>query len=188
MTDIPKILIVGYLRSGKTEVSNYLRSKYGFQQFDFGNKLKYYADQVFSLTPKPSGKPRALYQQFGEKCREIDPLIWVRHAEFSVKIALDMRSTRGIVIGDGRQPHEVEWARENDFIVVRVTAPEDLRLERAKQAGDVFSHADLIHDTEQHVDSFAVDYEIHNDGTIDELRAQVDAIITDMLAKRGSVN
>lgn len=173
--NIPKLLIVGKLRAGKSEVANHLRFVHGFEEIAFGSMLKYHADRIFPHSG--NGKPRALYQQFGELCRQIDPLVWVKHAEFSLNMALDSRATVGVVISDGRQPHEIEWARANGFVIVRVSAPDELRLARAKATGDNFTEVDLTHDTEQHVDGFAVDFEIVNDGSLAELEAKVDEVV-----------
>jgi len=177
--NVPKIIIVGKMRSGKSPVSDRLRLDYGFTELAFGAALKYYAHRVFAYSNViGEGKPRALYQQFGELCREIDPLVWVKHVDAAYKQVLDSKSTKGIVVSDGRQPHEYEWARANGFTVVRVTAPDELRLERARKAGDDFTEADLAHDTEQWVDKFDVDFEIVNDGKLDDLCAKVDDVMS----------
>lgn len=176
--NVPKILIVGKMRSGKSTVADRLRLDYGFTELAFGDALKYYAQRVFAYSNViGEGKPRALYQQFGEMCREIDPLVWVKHADAAYKQVLGSKSTKGIVVSDGRQPHEYEWARANGFTIVRVTAPDELRLERARKAGDNFTEADLAHNTEQWVDKFDVDFEIMNDGKLDDLCAKVDDVM-----------
>ncbi|MED3649972.1 AAA family ATPase [Heyndrickxia sporothermodurans] len=190
--NVPKILIVGKIRAGKSSVTDHLRFEHGFDEIAFGSMLKYYAHKVFTHSDvvgggdKPARKPRALYQQFGELCRQIDPMVWIQHAEFELGMKLDSRATKGVVISDGRQPHELDWARANGFTIVRVTAPDELRVARAKEAGDQFDAKDLAHDTEQHVAGFAVDYEIVNDGTIDELYAKVDALMSEI--RGGDVN
>ncbi|MFE5278591.1 hypothetical protein ACFQ9F_30120, partial [Bacillus cereus] len=84
-------------------------------------------------------KPRALYQQFGQLMRQIDGDVWVKHVERKVEGIVDYRSTHdhhiGVVITDLRQPNEYEWARRNGFTIIRVTAPDDVRRQRAEQAG-----------------------------------------------------
>src|SRR5699024_6716668 len=123
----------------------YLRREHDFDIVSFGSSLKHYADRLFVYSDVyPNAfderefryrKPRRLYQDFGEKMRELDPCIWVKHVEASVEILEDIRSTSGIVIDDLRQPNEYEWARANGFIIIRVEASESLRLKRAEQAG-----------------------------------------------------
>lgn len=178
MTDVLKIALTGKLRSGKDVIADRLFTEHGFElPISFGSSLKYYADKIFDVS-EGYAKPRKLYQQFGQLCRTIDEDVWVKHAEFSVKQALDRRSTTGIVISDLRQPNEYDWCKRNGFVIVRVTAPDEIRLERARQAGDIFDADDLAHETESYVDSFEVDAEIANDGTLDELYAQVDEFIS----------
>ncbi|AXN39832.1 deoxynucleotide monophosphate kinase family protein [Peribacillus butanolivorans] len=179
MTDVPKIIIVGRLRSGKTVVADYIRYQHGFTEIAFGSMLKYFAAQVFahSEVTKGVGKNRQLLQSFGQSCRSVDENVWLQHAEFSYNLAMDSRATKGIVISDGRQPNEIAWAKSQGFAVVRITAPEDVRLARAVAEGDDFKPADLTHETESFVDTFGTDYEIVNDGTLDDLYAQVDEVI-----------
>jgi len=180
MTDVFKLAITGKFRSGKDAVADRLFSEHGFElPIAFGSPLKYYADKIYAHTPRDSsGKQRRMYQIFGQAARAFDEDVWVRHAEYSVNMALNSRSTTGIVISDLRQPNEYEWCKRNGFVIVRVTAPEEIRLERAKEAGDIFEADDLAHETEQYVDSFEVDYEIINNGTLFELYAKVDEFIS----------
>lgn len=178
MTDVLKIALTGKMRSGKDEVARRLMYEHGFEfPIGFGDMLKFYADKVYCHTVNTEAKQRRMYQVFGQACREYDPDVWIRHVEFSVNKALDKRSTRGIVISDLRQPNEYDWCKRNGFVIVRVTAPDEIRLERAKQAGDIFEADDLAHETESYVDSFEVDYEIVNDGSLDELYAKVDELV-----------
>lgn len=175
---IPKIMIVGKLRSGKSEIAKILRGRYGYHEVSFGQSLKYYAHKIFAEEFFANGKPRALYQQFGQLCRDIDSDVWIRHAESFVKLYEDRRSTEGIVISDGRQPDEIAWARDNGFTIVRVTASDEVRVARAERNGDVFTYEDLTHPTEQSIDSFAVDYEMTNNGDYSTLVAQVKCLVT----------
>jgi dephospho-CoA kinase len=176
-----KIALSGRLRSGKDTIANHLYIKHGFTTVSFGDALKKNAHATFPWVGEFS-KPRALYQQFGQLMRQIDSDVWIKHAERAVKGAIDFNVNTGadkvgVVITDLRQPNEYEWARANGFTLIRVTAPDEDRIARAKIAGDDFNEADLEHETESHIDGFAVDYEIHNDGSVDDLKAQVDAIL-----------
>jgi dephospho-CoA kinase len=185
---IVKIALTGKLRAGKDVCSNHLYIKYGFNRIAFGEALKKEAHAVFPWISQ-SSKPRALYQQFGQLMREIDPDVWVKHAERAVKGAIDFRVNTGaervgIVLTDVRQANEVAWCRENGFTLIRVTAPDEVRIARAIEAGDDFTMHDLAHETELAIDGFAVDYEIVNDGSVDDLKAQVDAIVADIKEAR----
>jgi dephospho-CoA kinase len=178
---VVKIALTGKLRSGKDTAARHLYIKYGFSTVAFGDALKKNAHAVFPWVSEFS-KPRALYQKYGQLMRQIEPDVWVKHAEQAVKGAIDFNvgigaEKVGVVITDLRQPNEYEWARANGYTIIRVTAPDEDRLWRANLAGDDFTEADLEHETESHIDGFAVDCEIHNDGSIDDLQAQVDKII-----------
>jgi dephospho-CoA kinase len=179
--DVIKIALTGKLRSGKDTAANHLYIKHGFSTVAFGDALKKNAHAVFPWVSEFS-KPRALYQQFGQLMRQIDPDVWIKHAEQAVKGAIDYNVNTGaekvgVVITDLRQPNEFEWARNNGFTIIRVTALDEDRLWRAKLAGDDFNEADLEHETESHIDGFECDFEIHNDGSVDELKAQIDLML-----------
>src|SRR5690625_4402149 len=184
MSNDTKIDILGKLRSGKSTISNHLVSAHGFTPVSFGGALKLYAEKMFKHSnvyksepitrPDPFGgvetisyrKPRRLFQDFGEKMRELDPNIWIDHVAERIRLieleAAAKSEQARIIIDDLRQPNEYEWARANGFTIVRISADEGTRLERAKQAGDDFDIKDLRHVTEQYVDDFEVDFEIDN--------------------------
>src|SRR5699024_12260757 len=126
-------------------------------------------------------KQRPRYQIFGQLMRQIDPDVWIRQVERSMYVWENMRDVKGIVVSDARQPNEIEWARNNGFTIIRVTADDETRLQRAQEAGDNFTMEELGHETEQHIDSFSVDYDVINDGTVDELRRKMDAIVSKLL-------
>jgi dephospho-CoA kinase len=176
-----KIALTGKLRSGKDTVANHLYIRHSFNRVAFGDALKKNAHAVFPWIYEWN-KPRALYQQFGQLMREIDPEVWIKHAERAVQGAIDFRVNTGaeqigVVITDLRQPNEYEWARANGFTIIRITAPDEDRIARAIAAGDDFSVHNLTHETELAIDGFAVDAEVINDGTVDELKAQIDEIM-----------
>jgi dephospho-CoA kinase len=178
---VVKIALTGKLRAGKDELARHLYIRHGFDRVAFGDALKKNAHATFPWVSEFS-KPRALYQSYGQLMRQIDPDVWIKHAERAVKGAIDFRVNTGaeqigVVITDLRQPNEYEWARNNGYTIIRVTAPDEDRIARAKIAGDDFNEADLEHETESHIDSFDCDYEIHNYGSIDDLKAQIDTIL-----------
>jgi dephospho-CoA kinase len=183
---VVKIALTGKLRAGKDEVAQHLYIRHGFDRVAFGDALKRNAHAVFPWISDGT-KPRALYQTYGQLMREIDPGVWVKHAEQAVKGAIDFRVNTGaerigIVLTDVRQQNEVDWCRSNGFTLIRVTAPDEVRIARAIAAGDDFSVHDLCHETELSIDKFDVDFEVINDGTVDELKAQIDAIMAQLNA------
>jgi dephospho-CoA kinase len=178
-----KVALTGKMRSGKDTVAVHLFILRGFSRVAFGDALKRNAHAAFPWVPN-TPKPRSLYQKFGQIMRqEFDEDIWIKHTELSVRAAIDYRvniigaEQVGVVITDLRQPNEYEWARANGFTIIRVTAPDEDRIARAIAAGDDFTVHGLTHETELAIDGFAVDYEIVNDGSVDDLKAQVDEIM-----------
>ncbi|MFZ7945684.1 AAA family ATPase [Neobacillus sp. 19] len=181
---VVKLALTGKLRAGKDELANHLYIRHGFDRVAFGDALKRNAHAVFPWISEFS-KPRALYQSFGQIMRQIDEDVWIKHAERAVNGKIDFRvsvgSERiGVVITDLRQPNEYEWARANGFTIIRVTAPDELRIARATAAGDDFTEADLAHETELAIDGFDVDYTVVNDGTVDDLKRRVDEIMEEI--------
>lgn len=182
MTEFPHIALTGKFRSGKDTVADYLIEKYGYAKFAFGDELKRYVHELFDVNP--STKPRELYQWFGQTMRKHDPDIWVRKCfeKIDKKKKTANVSVR-VVISDLRQPNEYERCRAEGYVIIRVNCPEDIRIERARAAGDDFTEDDLNHETEQYVDLYAVDYDIYNVGDLTELYSQIDAIMLDLAKK-----
>ncbi|PFS24366.1 hypothetical protein COK46_01765 [Bacillus thuringiensis] len=180
-----KIAITGKARSGKTELSHYAWMLYGFKEFDFSAVLKDEFHRLFPHVPRDP-KPRAYYQKFGQWLREIDPDIWVKMTmgnvhKYCFEDSLNKVNHKPKVLVNGvRQPNEYQQLREEGFIIIRVNASDDLRIGRAHSAGDVFTEADLTHETESHIDTFGVDYEINNDWNLIQMYDQFDEIMKDI--------
>ncbi|MDP1457940.1 hypothetical protein Q8G37_15955 [Bacillus wiedmannii] len=180
-----KIAITGKARSGKTESSHYAWMLYGFKEFDFSAVLKGEFHRLFPHIPRDP-KPRAYYQKFGQWLREIDSDIWVKMTmekvhEYCFEDALNKVNHKSKVLVNGvRQPNEYQRLRDEGFTIIRVNASDDLRISRAKEAGDVFTEADLDHETESHIGTFEVDYEINNNGELIQVYDQLDAIMKDI--------
>src|SRR5699024_6781919 len=174
-----RIVLTGKLRSGKSEAANQLWYKHGFKELAFGDELRRIADEVFDGTEAEEHASEPIYrgdtdirflsdddiggygqagrgqQIFGQVMRQIEPDVWIRQVEQSMHVWENMRDVKGIVVSDARQPNEIEWARNNGFTIIRVTADDETRLQRAQEAGDNFTMEDLGHETEQHIDSFS---------------------------------
>jgi dephospho-CoA kinase len=182
---IRKIAICGRARSGKDTVANYLEETYAFTKFAFADDMKQLLHKLFPhISDQP--KPRRAYQVFGEGLRNLDlpgaDHVWIDACMRKVNAHLWWHSevdNRGanVVITDLRMQLELDYLRANGFTLIRVTAPDEDRIWRAKLSGDDFNEADLEHETESHIDGFAVDYTIENSGTIDDLKRKVDEIM-----------
>ena len=82
-----------------------------------------------------------------------------------------------IVVTDVRQPNEATELRKLGFTIIKVVAPEHIRLERILAAKDNFNEEELHHETELNVDRCVYDYCITNDGTLEELYREGDVVL-----------
>ncbi|SDW23218.1 hypothetical protein [Paenibacillus sp. PDC88] len=187
---LPNIGLIGKLRSGKSAAGDYLASKYGYTQFAFGDELKRYYHELFGET---DAKPREGYQWFGQTMRERDPDIWLRKCLTNVDwYAMDRAAYNAYlrvhaphfpvipfraVISDVRQLNEAWRLQSEGYVLIRVEAPDAIRIDRAVKSGDRFDYADLMHGTETELDDWPADYTIANDCSLDELYAKVDAVV-----------
>jgi dephospho-CoA kinase len=192
--NVKKLAICGELRAGKSLLTGMLVNKYRFQPFAFGDALKRQAHAAFPWIPR-NPKPRALYQSFGQAVRglpvEAAADVWIDHCMRDIDDFIKRARAQTyadpstlqqprVVVSDLRQPNEYAALRAEGFTIIRVTAPLELRLQRAREAGDEFTEADAKHDTETHVSGFDVDYELTNDGAVSDLEAKVDAIMREL--------
>lgn len=179
--DAIKIGLCGYARSGKDTVDKYLCEHYGFVRFAFGDELKRYTHELFEVE---DGKPRELYQWFGQTMRQRDPDIWVRKMFESIeRYGHEWKLPFNVVVSDLRQPNEYERLKAEGFVFIRVNANTGARLGRMAAEGDSFNVEDLTHETERHIDLFPVNYDIYNDGGFTGLYYQIDYVMADILSK-----
>lgn len=196
MTTLPNIGLIGKLRAGKDEAARYLAENHGYTRFAFGDELKRYAHELFG-EPAPGTKPRELYQWFGQTMRERDPDVWVRKCLESVSRKEEQmgayyamawnewsRVPFRAVITDCRQPNEYEALKSAGYTLIRVEAPDGVRIQRAVESGDTFNLRDLMHGTETALDGYAADFTIHNDKGLPELYAKIDEIIAELTLGR----
>src|SRR5690625_1222040 len=96
--NISRIALAGKMRAGKSTISNYLTEIHGYKRLAFGDALKHYAHEIFG---ESDIKRRRLYQKFGQKIREIDQDIWIKHVEKRMN-EWESVTDYGIVIDDLR--------------------------------------------------------------------------------------
>lgn len=181
-----KLALCGKMRSGKDSVADYLAHQYGFARFAFGDGIRKVCRELFPDQFRDNKKPRALLQGVGQAMRAFDEDVWVRQCLAKIaeihKYERRFRLTPcDIVITDLRQPNEYARLRTEGFVIIRVNASEETRIQRMKAAGDAYTDEDLTHETEQYVDTFAVDYELYNDGKLTDLYEQIDVMMREVL-------
>lgn len=176
-----KIALVGKMRSGKNTVGDYLVSNYGFNEFAFGTGIGEVIKTYFPEELK-KGKPRHFYQHIGQSMRELDKDVWVKYLlnsinEFQYSYTRNFDKEANIVITDSRQYNEVAALRREGYLIVKVVADEEKRINRIIDSGDNFDINMLFHDTELQVDTVVADIEIHNNGTLEELYKASDWLV-----------
>lgn len=186
-----KIALTGRMRSGKDSVADHLTQQHGFARFAFGDGIRKVCRELFPERFGNDRKPRALLQGVGQAMRALDPDVWVNATMRDIREHWHYAPYNGesedIVITDLRQPNEYARLRAEGFVIIRVTCGEAIRRQRMHYAGDTFDERDLTHETELHADGFAVDYEIENNGSLAELHAKVDAVMSEIMAKGSDV-
>ena len=188
-----KIAICGRIRSGKTTVGNHLVDKHEMTAFAFADKLK---DEFHAKYPGAARVPKPVsgYQTYGQEKRETEyPEIWIDKCLAEVDRIRTAATNYNItgsenpfmpLVTDLRQPNEYKRLLEEGYIIIRVSAPLEVRKERAAAKGDNISDKNFEFDTENHVDTFDVDYDIVNDGTLAELLWEVDMVMLAIHEKR----
>lgn len=177
------IAILGKMGSGKDVIGEYLIRKYGFTRYAFADNVKLIAEVWFpSLYGNGKEKPRKLLQDVGTKFREIDKNVWINAMFDDIDSRGKMDASLGyksedIIITDCRMPNEYEALKKRGFNFIRIDVDEETRIQRLRDRGDLFTEDSLLHDTEQHYDSFEYDYYVFNQGSKELAYEQIDRIM-----------
>lgn len=179
------VAFVGGVRSGKSTASQVLVEEFGYAPtLSFGSKLKEVALEAFKHLPISQGaKPVTLYQKVGQSLRAIDEDVWVSHVADKFNQIKEYTDVTGVVIDDLRQPNEYQWARDNGFIIIRIVVPEEVRVKRAEELGEVLTEDNLNYETESYYSNFKVDAEIINEGSEAEFRQAVVSTYTKLIVQ-----
>lgn len=181
--------LVGFIGSGKGTVRDILVREHGYHGFAFADALKDAVAQIFvwprgllegdsnasrafreRVDPWWSHKlgyevtPRLILQKMGtEACRHgIADNIWIAALEKRI------RGYHDVVISDVRFPNEIDFVRSAGGIIVRVKRGEDPPEE----------HLATLHVSETAWRDHKVDYEIENNGTMQQLKEKTKLILT----------
>lgn len=179
------IVLTGLIASGKDVTKKYIESKYGAKSLKFSQIMRDILTRLHLENSRENmmGLSRILREYFGE-----DLLARV--------ITEDAKRTDGqIVILDGaRRPADIVYAEKLDnFILISVDAKPEVRFERAKarneNAGDAektFEQflADHQKETEIRIPDLMskAKYKLNNDGGLDDLKKQIDDVMSKILA------
>lgn len=181
-----KIAIAGEFRSGKSTVADYLDSKYGMLQFAFADELKRDFHFTYGHVPR-TPKPRKGYQLYGQLMRHLfGEDYWVNKCFKKIDDVRFVATNYNItgrevkfspVITDLRQENELERCRQEGYFIIKVVAPEEVRIKRAEEAGDAFSLEEMNHETETYVKEMYADYTIVNKGSLEQLYGAIDVVM-----------
>lgn len=156
---LPILGLSGFAGAGKDEVAKILVERHGFTRVAFADPLKDVASAL-GWDGKKNDKGRKFLQDLGVGVRDhLDYEAWVRAAEEQIEEILGP-----VVISDVRFPNEVFMVRRRGGTLVRVERPE---------TGAVNDHV-----SEHAVTAQDCDYQLSNDGTLDDLPARVEQMLS----------
>jgi len=118
-----KIAIVGRMCSGKTSLSNYIKTLYPtIHQISFATKLKEIAVQLFDMKEKD----RCLLQQIGAKMREIDENVFI------TSTLRECNKYKNIIIDDVRFENEVAVLYSQGWVLIKLNISDSLQETRIR--------------------------------------------------------
>jgi len=203
--------VCGFIGSGKDTVADYLTNFHGFRRESFANALKDAVAHVFGwdrtmlegrtkqarewreqVDPwwserlnMPNLTPRWVLQYWGtEVCRKaFHDDIWIAALENKLRT-----STDDVVISDCRFPNEIKSIKDAGGVVIRVhrgAEPAWYDCAVAVNAGDTYQQRYLaryaVHASETAWVGTHFDAVLDNNGSIDDLFAQVKNLVEDRL-------
>lgn len=172
------ILISGKARNGKDTVAKMLKDnlkKEGHRVLitHYGDLVKFICTYYFDWNGEKDEKGRGLLQYVGtDVIRLQNPSFWVDFVATMLKYFND--NWDYVIIPDSRFPNEITKMQEYGFDTVH------LRVERSNFVSPL-TDEQQHHPSETALDNFGADYHIHNNGTLEELEAQITEWIKETL-------
>jgi dephospho-CoA kinase len=172
MKPLPNIALSARSGAGKTLVAGYLQNTYGYTLCRPGAICREITERLFGTQSKTA------LNKVNDAMRAIDPNIWLR-------VALQELGTlplgAPICIDGMRFRSNVEYCRNNSFILVAIEASEETRMRRLEGRGQEYDQTvDTVHPSEAEIEDIAFDHVIRNDGCEPELLYKaIDEIVAD---------
>lgn len=172
-----KIFVIGgKARQGKDTFCSMIRSYYKSKNIksinlQFSSYIKEYAKKIANWDGDETDKPRYLLQEIGVKIlrEKIDPLFLVKRMVNDIKVYSNYFDI--ITISDARAIDEVETIKNSfeNVTTIRITRPNfDNGLTESEKNDFTETNLDNYHN---------FDYEIINDGTIDNLKEKFNELM-----------
>ena len=168
-----KIALAGNMRAGKDVSAEYIKKTYlnTAKLFSFAEPIYDILHMVQDSLGFKQEKNRVFLQFLGDWARKQQSDIWVD------KLIKKMEfTTTPIFVTDARYLNELTRLKEENFIIVRINADENIRIARGA--------TNLSHSSELELDLFKdYDYIIDNNTSFENLYSQLDRVIIKYINK-----
>jgi dephospho-CoA kinase len=164
-----RVAFAGKMQVGKTTAADYLVRRHGFVKYALADPIKEIAIAGFGWDGAKDERGRRLLQEIGTVGRNYDPEVWL----VPLAARLEREDPPRVVVDDVRLAREVAFLEPRGFTVVRIDRPIDLVSGRS-------SVDRKSHETETELDQVRFELTIDNAGTLDELFARLDALVTSL--------
>lgn len=163
---LAKVALIGKSGVGKSTVAKLLHYHAGTERISTGLICRQIAKLLFGNDDKSTT------QTLDDSLTKIDPSIFLKAALLTSPIG------RPICLDSLRFRSDYEIARQLGFTIVRVVAPDSVRISRLYERGQSFNPAvDGLHRSETELDKVIVDFEVENSGNIRTLETTVKALL-----------
>lgn len=161
-----RIAICGKSRAGKDLVASRLTDRFHdkgmyVSKHAFADGIKDLYKQHFGKIPVDA-KPRDAYITIGETFRSIYPDVWVDKLRQRVDESYQWDV---VMVTDLRRKNEEAYLREAGFTIIKVDAPDEVRVARAARLGEVL---EVDNDGDAEVDKIEYDILVDSSSTISE--------------------
>jgi dephospho-CoA kinase len=183
MPDHPNLAFIGKAGSGKDTAAELLIETLGYRRLAFADKLKDVAESIWGPTARTD---RDKLQKLGEYVRNIDEDAWVNAALAQtveqngqrrlvdaypgspVRVADDkpmIVAYHPIIVTDCRYRNEAWTLQGEDFVIVRIEADRNERINRLRSNGKLGPDGWEDHVSETDLDTWPADYNVQNLGS-----------------------
>ena len=181
--EIKLFVLSGKARSGKDTTSamlfeEYTKLGYKVLNLQYSSYIKEYAKKITNWDGSEETKPRSLLQQLGTDVirKEIDELFFVKRIIGDIKVYSYYFDV--ITISDCRAKVEIDIPKQEftNIYAIRLTRP---------NFDNGLTEEQKKHFTETDLDDYThFDYELINDGTIDDLKVKINNLLSEVENER----